>query len=183
MGGKSKTTSTNQQQQYSSNNQDSRNEIGFAQAPTWDELEAYKAYTPQADPTIPYRAAAQRSRAMSAYANPTGLYGGGVGGGSELGMQRQMSQLGEIEQTAGQEARQGAYDVNQQRMRQLGEIAQMRAPVSYNARTYTSGSGQNQGYGSGASTTQGPGFFSQLGSQVAAGVGRLVGGAKIPGIS
>lgn len=179
MGGKTKNQSTNQQTAYSSNNQDTRNELAFAQVPTWQGLEDYKAYMPQADPTIPYRAAAARSRAISAYDNPTGAYRT-----PELDAQRKLSTLASIDQSAGQEARQGAYDVSQQRGAQLANIAQMQAPVAYNARNYTIGSGQNQQYGQGTSTSQGPGFFSQLGGAFAgalgSGAGRFLTG-KLPG--
>lgn len=179
MGGKTKSNSTSQQTAYSSNNQDTRNELAFAQVPTWQGLEDYKAYMPQADPTIPYRAAASRQRAISTYDNPTGAYKT-----PELDAQRKLSTLASIDQSAGQEARQGAYDVSQQRGQQLANIAQMQAPVSYNARSYTIGSGQNQNYGQGTNVTQGPGFFSQLGGAFAQGLG---GGAarfltgKLPG--
>lgn len=179
MGGKTKTQSTNQQTAYSSNNQDTRNELGFAQVPEWQGLQDYRAYMPQADPTIPYRAAAARQRVTSTLANPTGAYRT-----PELDAQRQMSALASVDQQAGQEARQGAYDVSQQRGAQLANIAQMTAPVAYNARNYTIGSGQNQQYGNSSGTTQGPGFFSQLGGAFAQGLG---GGAarfltgKLPG--
>lgn len=178
MGGKTKQTSNSQQTVYSSNNQDTRNELGFAQVPEWADLQAYRNYMPQADPSIPFRAATARQRAISSYDNPTGAYQS-----PELATQRKMSALASIDQQAGQEARQGAYDVSQQRGQQLQNIAQMTAPVAYNARTYSIGSGQNQSYGQGTNVTQGPGFFSQLGGAFAgalgSGAGKFITG-KLP---
>lgn len=190
MGGKTKTTQNSQQQSQQSTQQqqaqqqssayDNRNEIGFAQVPEWQGLTDLRNFQEQEDPRIGYMRANRERQAMSAY-GPAGAYSS-----PELQREQTQARLGEISQDAGNQYATDAYNRNLAKGQRLGTIAQLSAPVSYNARSSGTSSGQGTsnmtgnsnmtGSSSGTQVTQGPGFFSQLGSAVASGIGGLISG-------
>lgn len=126
------------------------NEYAFSDPYSSPDIEEFRQFRPQADPSIPHRFAAQRNRVMDAYQNPTGAYST-----PELNTERQMAQLGELGQEEGQAMRESQYDVNQQRGAQLGNIAALTRPNFY----------QKSG-----TQTQSGGFWGDLAIGVASGL-------------
>lgn len=137
-----------------------KNKYDFFQTPDWAGLDAYKAWAPEADPTIPYQFAKQRRDLESSFINPMGAY-------TTPEMQREMMKAGqgELAQVEGQAMRAGQYDVNQLRGQQLGNIASLSAPKF----------AQTQ-----AETKSRPGLLSLLNSAVSgasAAAGKMAGGS------
>jgi hypothetical protein len=111
-------TKTSTNQQYS--NQASYGQI---QPQSNQYIDAYANYKPEVDPTIPYAAAASRNRLNASYLNPMGGY--------TTPQIREKSLLAGnrgIDEQAAMATRAGQYDVNQQRMGQLGSLAALMAP-------------------------------------------------------
>jgi hypothetical protein len=126
--GKRKTESTS--------NSSFANQMGFSEPYSSPDIDAYREFRPQVDPSIPYRYGAQRSRIMSTYANPTGSYAT-----PELQEQRQASSLGDLTQAEGQAQREAQFDVNQQRGAQLGTLAGLTRPNFYQLGGTSTGKG------------------------------------------
>lgn len=86
-------------------------------------IDAYANYTPQLDPTIGYRAGAAKRRLNDSFINPLG----GYSTPQRDEAIRRSSERG-IDEQAAEQMRAGQYDVNQQRMGQLGSLAALMAP-------------------------------------------------------
>lgn len=142
MGSKKTTTSTTQQAQ--SNNYNNANTYGWQQQPETADVSNFRNFTPQVDPSIAYGAAASRTRAQQNADNQLGGYQTGTTRQAALNTANQ-----NIDQNASQAFRQGSYDVNQQKMAQLGTLASLTAPRLVE----TSSSGTSQGTGTGSGTT------------------------------
>lgn len=131
------TSSSNQSGSFSNQNQ-----MGFSDPYESADIDAFRAFRPQSDPTIPFRFANARQQIQSTYANPTGAYAT-----PELQAQRQMSALGDLRQEEGQASRVANFDVNQQRGNQLGQIAGMTRPEFYQMGSSGTSSGMSAGKG------------------------------------
>lgn len=152
-----KNTSKSQTQQNQAfNNQAS---YDWKQTPDSPDIEAYRGYRPQVDPTIAHGAAASRNRFNASFINPLGGY-------STPQRDEAIRRAGnrQIDQDASQAFRAGAYDVNQQRGGQLAGLAALTAP-----RLVQTGS---SGTSSGTSNTQG-----EMGKNVWGNVLDIAGGA------
>lgn len=114
----------------------------WKQTPDSPDIEAYRSYRPQVDPTIAHGAAAARNRFNASFINP-------LGGFSTPQRDEAIRRAGnrQIDQDASQAFRAGAYDVNQQRGGQLAGLAALTAP-----RLVQTGS---SGTSSGTSNTRG----------------------------
>lgn len=165
MGGSSKKEDSKQQQ---SSNFDNRTEYSYTAPRDSADIEAFREFRPQVDPSIPFRFGAARNRIMSAYRNPTGAYAT-----PELNTQRQTSELEELNQQEGQATREAQFDVNAQRGNQLAALAQLTAPELVATRQY--GSGGSQGTSQSVSKTSSP-FLGNLFGTIGAGLGKVATG-------
>lgn len=151
--GKKKTTTTQNQ------NQSFQNQNTFAQVKPEDtqDIQAFRAWNPQSDPNIPYRAASAHERLHSSLINPIGGY---YSPNTREAIQRSGDR--QIDQDASMASRSGQYDINNQRMSQLASLAGLTAP-----HIVQSGS-------------SGSGTMSGTGTQVQSGdlLGQLIGGAS-----
>ncbi len=86
-------------------------------------INAFENYRPEMDPNIGFRAAAERNRLNRSFINPTGGYYT-----PQMRDKMMNSANRDIDQQSAIEGRQGTYDVNQQRMGQLGSLAALMAP-------------------------------------------------------
>lgn len=86
-------------------------------------IDAFANFEPQADPTIPYRAASARNRVNAGMMSPTGGYAT-----PQMLDARRNSAFRDIDEQSAMASRAGQFDVNQQRMGQLGSVAAMMAP-------------------------------------------------------
>ncbi len=117
-------------------------------------IDAYAGYEPQKDPTIAFGAAAARNRLNSSFLNPAGGY-------STPQRDEAIRRAGnrDINQQESQAFRQGAFDVNQSKMGQLGSLAALMAPRL----VQTGSSGTHSGTTSGTSnTSQGQNLFGNF---------------------
>ena len=139
------TSKTTQDQRF--NNQAT---YGWQQMPDSPDVQAYRDYRPEIDPSIAFGAAAARNRLNSSFLNPTGGY-------STPQRDEAIRRAGnrEIDQQASQAFRLGQYDVNQSRMGQLGSLAALTAPRL----TQTGSSGTSSGVTKGE---QGQNLFGDL---------------------
>lgn len=86
-------------------------------------IEALAGYQPQRDPSIGYRAGSAKRRLDQSFINPLG----GYSTPQRDEAIRRSAERG-INEQAGMEMRAGQYDVNQQRMGQLGSLAALMSP-------------------------------------------------------
>jgi hypothetical protein len=86
-------------------------------------IDAFANFEPQSDPTIPYRAAAARNRVQAGMMSPTGGYAT-----PQMLDARRNAAYRDIDEQSAMASRAGQFDVNQQRMGQLGSLAAMMAP-------------------------------------------------------
>lgn len=124
-----KTQQTQQNTSY--NNQ---NTYGFQQVPDTPDTSAFRDFKPTADPSIAYGAAASRNRLEQSVNNPLGGYQTGATRTAMLNSGNR-----EIDQNASQAFRAGNFDSNQQRLGQLGAVANMTQPRM--VQTSSSGTG------------------------------------------
>jgi hypothetical protein len=109
---------TNQNQQY--NNTAA---YDWKQTPDSPDTAAYRAYRPEVDPTIGFRAGEAKRQLANSFINPLGGYST-----PQRDEAIRRSQSRGIDEQAGMESRAGAYDVNQQRGGQLSTLAALTAP-------------------------------------------------------
>lgn len=156
---KSKTTQS-QNQQYSNTAN-----YGWLNPPDTKDVEAYRNYRPEIDPSIAYGAAASRNRLNSSFINP-------LGGNYTADMKDKLLRSGnrQIDEGASQAFRLGQYDVNQQRGGQLGALAALTSPRL----AQTGSSGTSSGTGT-SNTTQGQNLFGDImsGAQGAASIAMM----------
>lgn len=125
-------------------------QYGWQQSPDSPDIEAYRSYKPQADPGIGYQYANQRNKLNSSFIDPLGGYST-----PQMRDAQKRTGLRELGQDEAQAHRAGAYDVNQQRMGQLGSLAALTAPRL----TQTGSSGTSSGT---QNTTQGNNLFGDI---------------------
>jgi|ERR1051326_798372 hypothetical protein len=109
-------------------------------------IDAYENYRPQIDPNIGFRAAGERDRLNRSFINPLGGYYT-----PQMRDKMMNSANRDIDQQSAIEGRQGAYDVNQQRMGQLGSLAALMAPRL--VQTGSSGTGTSNMTGQSSGST------------------------------
>lgn len=112
------------------------NQYGYQTPPDTADVSAYRAFRPQLDPTIGFRAGASKRQLEGSFLNP-------LGGATTPQIRDATLRSGfrNIDEQAAQQSRAGQYDVNQQRMGQLGSLAALTRPQL----TQTGGSYQGQG--------------------------------------
>lgn len=123
---------------------------GWQQTPDSPDTAAYRAYRPEVDPTIGFRAGAAKRQLAGSFINPLGGYSTPQ---RDEAIRRSASRG--IDEQAGIESRAGAYDVNQQRAGQLGSLAALTSPRL----TQTGSSGTSSGQ---SNTTQGQNLFGSI---------------------
>lgn len=147
---KSDTKTTQQQSQNYANTAS----YGWQQTPDSEDIKAFRAYEPQKDPGIGYQYANQRNKLNSSFIDPMGGYGTAQTRDAQL-----RTGLRSLGQDEAQAHRLGQYDVNQQKMGQLGSLAALTAPRL----TQTGSTGSSSGTMSGTSnTTQGNNLFGDV---------------------
>ena len=139
------TSKTTQNQQY--NNQA---QYGWQNTPDTTDISAYRAYRPEVDPTIGFRAGSAKRQLAGSFINPLGGYST-----PQRDEAIRRSQSRGIDEQAGMESRAGAYDINQQRAGQLGSLAALTAPRL----TQTGSSGTSSGV---SNTSQGQNLFGDI---------------------
>jgi len=103
------------------------------------DLQSYRDWQPQIDPSIPYRFAHERTHLQDSFNNPLGQYTTPA-----IREATQRSAEGDLMQQEGQAMREGQYDVNNQMGAKQSYLAGLTAP-----RTSTSsGTGASSGTGS-----------------------------------
>lgn len=128
-------------------------------------IDAFEQYRPQADPTIAYRAAAEKRRVNSSFLNPLGGY-------ATPAMRDAItrSENRTIDQDAAMASRAGQYDVNQQRMSQLGSLAGLMAPRIVQTGSSGTGTSNMTGQSSGSAGQNLFGNILDLGLGAATGI-------------
>lgn len=159
---KTKTTETQTQSGTQAGNSAFSNTASYGQITPENtaDIQAFRDYRPQIDPSIAYGAAAERNRLNSSFINPLG---GNYSPHITDAIKR--SENRDIDQRASQAFRSGQYDVNQQRSGQLGSLAALTAPriVQVGSSGTGSSSGSYTGNMSGTSNTvQGNNLFGDL---------------------
>lgn len=99
-------------------------------------IDAFANFEPQSDPTTPYRAASARNRVNAGLMSPTGGYAT-----PQMLDARRNSAFRDIDEQSAMASRAGQFDINQQRMGQLGSLAGLMAPRI--VQTGSSGSGKS----------------------------------------
>lgn len=129
---KSKTT---QSQNTSFNNQA---QYGWQQTPDTADTSALRSWKPQIDPGLASQYGRARNDLNSSFLNP-------IGGYTNASLQEKQRRTGmeNLNQQEAQAFRGGQYDVNQQRLGQLGTLASLTAPRL--TQTGSSGTGNMTG--------------------------------------
>ena len=159
-----KKTETKQTQSYNTQ------QASATSVPDTPDIQKYRDFSPQIDPTIGFRTAEQKNQLRSNLNNP-------IGGYYSANTRDAIQRAGErsIDQDAAQQFRVGQYDVNQQRGGQLGLLA----ALTRGSNTTGTSSGTGQGT---STTTQSGGLLEQiLGAAAQVGAGFLTGGASAAG--
>lgn len=159
----SKKTKTTQQQSFNTQN------AGSTSVPDTPDINAYRGWQPQADPNIPYQAAASHERLHSSLNNPIGGY---YSANTRDAIQRSGDRA--IDQQASQASRLGQYDVNQQRGGQLSTLAALTRG------TNTTGTSSGSGQGTSTTVQSGDVLGQILGAAAQVGLGIATGGASVP---
>ncbi len=160
---KTKTETTQQSQQAFNTAQS-----GSTSVPDTPDIQAYRQWQPQTDPTIPYAAASAHERLHSSFDNPLGGY-------ATPAMRDAIQRSGDrqIDQNASQAFRTSAYDVNQQKAGQLGNLASLTRGV--NTTGTSIGTGNMSGTGTGTTTQSGISWGEILGAGAQIGSAGLMG--------
>jgi hypothetical protein len=111
--GQSQTTK--QDQQYNS-----KSTYDFLNPPDTGDIKAYRGWNPQMDPSIGARLGGAIRRYGESFMDPRSNFAGQT--------QQRRSFEREMMATGGEQARAGAYDVNQQKGQQLGNLAALTSP-------------------------------------------------------
>jgi len=99
-------------------------------------IDRFANFEPQVDPTIGYRAGAAKRQLSQSFINPLGGYSTPQ---RDEAIRRSMGR--QIDEDAAMQSRAGMFDVNQQKMGQLGSLAALMAPRL----VQTGSSGTSQG--------------------------------------
>lgn len=86
-------------------------------------IDKFANFEPQTDPTIGYRAGSAKRQLANSFINPLGGYSTPQ---RDEAIRRSMGR--QIDEDAAIQSRAGQYDVNQQKMGQLGSLAALMAP-------------------------------------------------------
>ncbi len=142
---------------------------GETSVPDTPDIQAFRGWQPQTDPSIPYGAASAHNRLDQSFNNP-------LGGFATAAMQDAMKRTGhrQIDQDASQAFRQSAYDVNQQKAGQLGSLA----ALTRGQKTSGTSSGTGSMQGTGTTTQSGISWGEILGAAAQAGTAAM----GIPGV-
>lgn len=132
------------------------------------DIQAYRSWQPQADPTIPYRFARARTDLSQSFNNPTGQYSTPA-----IREATQRSAEGDLMQQEGQAQRESQYDVNAQTGAKQGFLASLTAPHTSTSSGTSSGTGTNTGTGS---STYTPSIMDDI--QQGVGIGKTATGGK-----
>lgn len=127
-----------------------KQEYGFMEKPQTADYQAFKGFTPMADPTTQYRFGAAKRDLMQTYQNPMGAFTT-----PEMREQMTRSGLGELGQQEGQAYREQAYDQNRLKMAQLESLMNYSSPQMVNTKTSGFNSQPKQGSGFLGSLIQG----------------------------
>ncbi len=162
--GKKKTTQTTTQNQQQSFN---ANTASSTSVPDTPDIQAYRGWQPQTDPGLSYQYANARNRLNQSFDNPLGGY-------ATPAMRDAMQRSGnrQLDQDESQSFRAGAYDVNQQKAGQLGNLASLTR--GQNTTGTSSGTGTMSGTGTGTSTQSGISWGEILGAAAQVGSGALM---------
>lgn len=155
----SKKKSETAQKQDTSYNNTSTSSVG-----TSPDLQAYRDWQPQADPSIPYRFARERTHLEDGFNNPLAQYTTPA-----VREATQRAAEGDLMQREGQAMREGQYDVNNQTGAKQGYLANMTTPRT----TTSSGTGASSGTGS---STYTPSLMDNIEQGV--GIGKTATGGK-----
>jgi hypothetical protein len=142
-------------------------EFSFFDPPDTEDVEAFRAFRPEVDPTIGFRQGEQVRELKRSLNNPLGSY-------TTPEMREQQFRRGneQIASNAGMEQRAGQFDVNRLRLGQLGGLADLTKPVFANTKD------------SGFTSVNRPGFGESFLSGFGSSLGGFLGGSgvkKIPG--
>ena len=163
--GNSQTTKTNQTQNQQFNQQYSgTNKYDFLNPPDTADVAALRSHQFQVDPTIGYRVGSAVRRIGSQFSNPLGQYAT-----PSMKAQIMRSQEQALNQQAGEQFREGAYDVNNQEYGKKLAVAGMTSPRLVQTGTSGTSSGTQSGTSSGTATTSEPWYNGAI--QGAAGIG------------
>lgn len=154
-----KKTETAQKQDTSYNNT-STSSVGNS-----PDLQAYRDWQPQVDPSIPYRFAHEKTHLQDSFNSPLGQYTTPA-----VREATQRAAEGDLIQQEGQAMREGQYDVNAQTGAKQGYLAGMTTPRT----TTSSGAGTSSGTGS---STYTPSLMDNIEQGV--GIGKTGGGKFI----
>ncbi len=162
MGKKKSTTTQTQQSQQAFNT----NQSGSTTVQDTPDIQAYRQWQPQTDPGLSYQYANARNRLNDSFDNPLGGY-------ATAGMRDAIQRSGnrQLNQDESQAFRSGAYDVNQQKAGQLGNLAGLTRGV--NTTGTSSGTGTMSGSGTGTTTQSGISWGEILGAAAQVGGGAL----------
>jgi len=128
------------------------------------DIQAYRDWQPQADPSIPYRYANAKTQLDQSFSNPLGQYTTPA-----VREATQRAAGGDLMQQEGEAMRESQYDVNAQTGAKQGFLASLTAP-----RTSTSsGTGASSGTGS---STYTPSIMDDI--QQGVGIGKTAAGGK-----
>jgi hypothetical protein len=128
------------------------------------DLQKYREWQPEIDPSIPYRFARERTHLQDSFNNPLGQYTTPA-----VREATQRAAEGDLMQQEGQAMREGQYDVNSQTGGKQGFLASFTAP-----RTSTSsGTGTSAGTGTNTYT---PSIMDDISQGV--GIGKTATGGK-----
>ncbi len=163
MGKKKQKTETTQQSQQAFN----ANTASSTSVPDTPDIQTYRQWQPQIDPTIPYAAASAHERLHSSFDNPLGGY-------ATAGMRDAIQRSGDrqIDQNASNAFRAGAYDVNNQKAGQLGNLASLTR--GQNTTGTSSGTGTMSGTGTATQSQSGISWGEILGAAAQVGGSALM---------
>ncbi len=153
-------------------NQDTKqafNTSAETSVPDTPDIQAYRQWQPQTDPGLSYQYANARNRLNQSFDNPLGGY-------ATPAMRDAIQRSGnrQLNQDESQAFRAGAYDVNQQKAGQLGNLAQL----TRGQKNVSSGTGTSNMTGTSTQTQSGISWGEILGAAAQIGGAALTGGAS-----
>lgn len=135
-------------------------EFDFFTPPDTADIEAFRGFRPEIDPTIGFRSGERTRELKRSLNNPLGSYTT-----PEMREQQFMRGQEEIGQQAGMEQRAGQFDQNRLRMQQLGALSEQTKPIFANTKDFGFTSQNRPGFGESFLT----GFGSSLGQTLGGG--------------
>lgn len=193
MGKKTQKTSTNQTQTQnsasnsafsnSSNsafNNTSANTFGWQNMSDTEDIKSLRGFTPQIDPGLGYQYANAKNRHRNSFINPLGGY-------QTAQMTDALQRSGErqLNQDQAQAFRGGQYDVNNQRLGQLGTLASLTAPRLTQTGSTNSGTSTDTSSGTASGTSSGTGTNVGNSNTIQSGdlLGQILGAGAMVGSS